>query len=72
MVKSIWKTQVDWNESIPDEQAKLWLNYLEDLKSIEKNEIRRRYFAEPGAGSFELHIFGDAEAVAYVAVIWKM
>lgn len=71
VVKAVWKTQVDWDELIHDEQMRLWLDWIEDLKSIANYEVRRRYFTEPGAENLELHIFVDAgenaaAAVAYV------
>lgn len=71
VVKSIWRTQIDWDDQIQEEQKNLWLDWIEDLKNVSNHELRRCYFSESGATSFELHVFVDAgenaaAAVAYV------
>lgn len=76
VLKAIWKTQTDWDEQIKENEQQLWNEWVRDLKYIPDYEIRRRYFTNPGAKEYELHIFVDAgenaaAAVAYVVGCFK-
>ena len=56
-----------WDETIPKDQSKQWINWIQDLPKLSDFSVPRcikpNNFGEPQ--SFELHHFADASEIGY-------
>ncbi|XP_058826161.1 uncharacterized protein LOC131686058 [Topomyia yanbarensis] len=73
IVQDVWRANVGWDETIPDEVFCRWEQWLTVLRNMENIKIPRCYF--PGydinsLDSLELHIFVDASEQAFAAVAY--
>ena len=59
-----------WDETIPKDQSKQWINWIQDLPKLSDFSVPRcikpHDFGEPQ--SFELHHFADASEIGYGTV----
>ena len=70
LLQDLWKLNLDWDESIPDELMPRWNNWLADLTEINTVQVKRYIFDQDVVEEVELHTFTDASNVAYGAVVY--
>ena len=63
---------VSWDEELAGKHAKLYLDWIEDLKRVETITLSRCVYSNVSGDvqSYELHGFGDASEKAYCAVVY--
>ncbi|CAG7720564.1 unnamed protein product, partial [Allacma fusca] len=67
--KSLWSSNLDWDESIPADVQKKWYDYREELVELESIKIDRCIKSNP-MSTYELIGFCDASEKAMAAVIY--
>ncbi|XP_045772958.1 uncharacterized protein LOC123872620 [Maniola jurtina] len=68
LIQDIWRTKIDWDEKIHEDQVKLWLKYLEEVSTLRELKIAR--CISPYSQEGELHTFTDASEEAYAAAVY--
>ena len=73
LLEELHKKNIDWDEEIRDELLHKWVRCLDDIESIGRIEVSRRF--EEGNSSDpvvkrELHGFSDASEQGYGACIY--
>ena len=70
LLQQLCKQGYGWDEPIPTEQSKQWINWIQDLPKLSEFIVPRcikpNNFGEPL--SFQLHHFADASKIGYGAV----
>ena len=69
LIQSLWRKKISWDMPIPAELAKIWVDWLTQLKDIKKISIPR-YILSPGFKFINIHGFSDASEKAYAAVVY--
>ncbi|KAG5685127.1 hypothetical protein PVAND_014323 [Polypedilum vanderplanki] len=71
LLQRSWRQGLDWDDTISEEDFKLWIKWLQDLKAISSLKIPRRYISSVSslsqADNIELHVFADAGKEAFAA-----
>ena len=70
LLQDLWKLNLDWDESVPDELMPRWNNWLADLAEINTVRVKRHIFEQDVVEEVELHTFTDASNVVYGAVVY--
>lgn len=70
LMKEIWRTECDWDDTVSTELDVKWRKYLSELKSIKFIKVSRWIGYLPNVYSIQLHGFCDASMQAYGAVIY--
>lgn len=72
LLQEIWKENIKWDQRISNEHYHIWKNWQRQLKNIENIEIPRQFFSFniTETKTLELHVFTDASAKAYCAVVY--
>lgn len=66
LLQKCWLLKLDWDKPVPDDVAKIWVKFLDNLDRL--NHIRiPRYVMCSSPERIEVHIFTDASQVAYGA-----
>jgi hypothetical protein len=68
-MQDIWRLNLKWDDLIPAEFHKRWIELEKSLSIMHTIEIPR-YFSRAAVGRIELHGFSDASGLAYGAVIY--
>lgn len=68
-MQSLWAAGIDWDDTLPDDLAKSWINYRRDLHVLDQIKVERFLGTVPNA-KYELHGFCDSSELAYGAVIY--
>ncbi|XP_045763680.1 uncharacterized protein LOC123866269 [Maniola jurtina] len=68
LIQDIWRTKIDWDEEIHEDQMKSWLKYLEEVSTLKELKIAR--CISPYSQEGELHTFTDASEEAYAAAVY--
>ncbi|XP_058445979.1 uncharacterized protein LOC131427079 [Malaya genurostris] len=71
LIQDVWRSGIDWNDSIPVELLCRWKRWVAVLQKIESVKVPRCYFKNhhpENLKNLELHIFVDASVKAYSAV----
>ncbi|KAJ8723754.1 hypothetical protein PYW07_007734 [Mythimna separata] len=68
LIQDIWRTKIDWDEEINEQQKETWLNYLEEVSKLARLNIPR--CISPRSRRGQLHTFTDASEEAYSAVVY--
>ncbi|XP_045772389.1 uncharacterized protein LOC123872262 [Maniola jurtina] len=68
LIQDIWRTKIDWDEKIHEDQVKSWLKYLEEVSTLTELKIAR--CISPYSQEGELHTFTDASEEAYAATVY--
>ncbi|KAK3745438.1 hypothetical protein QZH41_005086 [Actinostola sp. cb2023] len=76
MMRKLWVEQphLDWDDPIPEERQKEWIQFFKDLFDMEKTTFRRTIKPTNVEGPPDLVIFSDASNNAYGACAyarWK-
>lgn len=68
IVRDLWIVDLNWDENIPEEIRRRWIEWMEKLQSLQNLKIPRWYgLSSPKK---ELHIFVDASEKAMAAVAY--
>lgn len=69
LIQAAWLLKIDWDEALPEIEARQWEEFQEALPLLEDIRVPRwlNYYAEDY--SSELHGFADASEKAYAAFI---
>lgn len=73
LLQDIWRSSVDWDEPINDEQFDKWLLWINLLPEVEKIRIPRCYsfkISPEEPKETQLHVFVDASENAFAAVAY--
>lgn len=70
LMKSIWDENIDWEETVSENNAKQWKIIRSQINLISNIRINRWIQHTPNC-RFELHGFADASKKAYAAVVYS-
>ncbi|XP_062540788.1 uncharacterized protein LOC134208860 [Armigeres subalbatus] len=73
LLQEIWRSRVDWDDQIKDEQLKKWRKWLQVLPQVEIVSVPRCYRMKTSIGQqnvIQLHVFVDASENGYAAVAY--
>ena len=70
LYKEVWKTGVDWDSNIEEEQEEKHRKWREELPSLSDITIPRHYFKGKVPVTTELHGYSNASEEAFGAVIY--
>ena len=72
LLQSLWTQGVGWDDELPEETSRKWVQCVQELSEIEQLHIPRSYIDWPLSqhAKVELHAFGDASEVAYATAIY--
>lgn len=68
-IQHLWKLNLNWDEGVPTALHTEWLQFLEQLKSINRISIPRKVICSE-AVELELHGFSDSSELAYGAALY--
>ena len=68
-IQHLWKLQLHWDESLPQQFKTSWLDYISKFNTIPHLKFPR-YVSMPSA-SIQIHAFCDASLAAYGACIYE-
>ncbi|XP_065361884.1 uncharacterized protein LOC135955462 [Calliphora vicina] len=68
LFQELWLLNLDWDEPLPPNLAKLWIRYRNDLQNLTKLKLPR--YVPNSNSSTQLHGFSDASIKAYAAVVY--
>ncbi|XP_063618730.1 uncharacterized protein LOC134791611 [Cydia splendana] len=66
----LWKKGISWDEELPAELQKEWLQYKRELPALKEVSLDR-WMHTTSKSTLELHGYADASALAYAAVIYS-
>lgn len=69
ILQMLWKINVDWDESLPNDIHTSFIKFTNQLPELNKINIPRQVIL-PNANSIQLHGFCDASEVAYGACVY--
>lgn len=69
LIQQLWRLQFDWDSPIPNELAKKWIEFSNNLKGLKNFEIPRQVLIT-NPNFIEMHVFCDASEKAYGACIY--
>ena len=72
LLQSLWTQGVGWDDELPEETSRKWVQWVQELPKLEQLHIPRSYIDWPLSqhAKVELHAFGDASEVAYATAIY--
>ena len=65
----VWKSKLSWDEPVPTNLQKIWVNYRDQLPLLNHIEFKK-CITVPNQAEVELHGFSDASEKAYGACIY--
>ncbi len=70
LFQGLWQAGLSWDQKLPEDIAKKWLEFRSELHMLEGIAINRWIGKSFSTVNFELHGFSDASEKAYAAVIY--
>ena len=71
LLQQLWKEELDWESSVPDEHRKRYQDWTRDLGQIDQIRIPRHLFnLAAGISDVEAHVFCDASQREFCAVAY--
>ncbi|XP_055632531.1 uncharacterized protein LOC129773008 [Toxorhynchites rutilus septentrionalis] len=73
LIQSIWRSGIDWDEKIKDEEFNRWTKWIAILSQVDHVHIPRCYVGQESSTSLvsvQLHILVDASEDAYCAAAY--
>ena len=70
ILQNLCRLDLGWDDDIPDDQQRLWVNWLNEFPSLSQLQMNRCYKPERfgKVTSCQLHHFSDASEVGYGVV----
>ncbi|XP_058840546.1 uncharacterized protein LOC131696033 [Topomyia yanbarensis] len=69
LMQDLWRLKLKWDDVLPDEQMKMWINFRTQLPLVNKLQ-KKRCVVTSDVNEVELHGFADASLRAYGAVLY--
>ncbi|CAK9799131.1 hypothetical protein ANTPLA_LOCUS1906 [Anthophora plagiata] len=69
IMQGLWKANLDWDESLPQELHTKWINFKKELPSLNQFKVTRQVTLA-NARDIQLHGFCDASELAYGACVY--
>ncbi|XP_037931078.1 uncharacterized protein LOC119665895 [Teleopsis dalmanni] len=69
-IQELWNLKMDWDEKLPTELHKQWLEFRNNLTKVNCLQISRHIFKGEVPANIQLHIFTDASEKAYGAAAY--
>ncbi|XP_078051918.1 uncharacterized protein LOC144478073, partial [Augochlora pura] len=69
LMQELWKSKLDWDESVPQSIHTAWTNYVQQLPCLNSFQIARKVLITQ-ATCVQLHGFADASECGYGACIY--
>ena len=69
-IQRCWKLDLDWNDAVPDEVARAYTNWQEDMSSLSQLQIPRKVLQTHLYDEASLQVFCDASEKAYGACVY--
>ncbi|XP_067208459.1 uncharacterized protein [Linepithema humile] len=66
MIQQLWKTQIDWDKTLPTDLQSKWSHYIQELQKLEDFEIPRKIIEDDHNVCKKLHGFCDASERACI------
>lgn len=73
LMQHIWRSGVDWDESIGDDLRDLWDDWTRLLSQLHEVNVPRCFFGYSSSklhNGIQLHVFVDASELAYACVVY--
>ncbi|XP_018397711.1 PREDICTED: uncharacterized protein LOC108775755 [Cyphomyrmex costatus] len=70
LMQEIWRSKVNWDESLPNELHTRWKHYESKLQILSSIEVPRKVIAFSDVRRIEIHGFSDASQHAYGACVY--
>ncbi|XP_062557907.1 uncharacterized protein LOC134222769 [Armigeres subalbatus] len=74
IIQGIWSSGTGWDETINENSARQWRQWVQCFDQLSKLRIPRCYFLVPSlrnlSGRLEVHVFVDASESAYCCVVY--
>lgn len=71
ILQRAWISKMKWDEPLPDEEAAIFRQWVDEIHNLGKIRIRRQIVLDGSErGSWSMHIFCDASKIAYSTVIY--
>ena len=68
--QSLWRADVDWDDLVPENIAKDWLEHREELKLFKSLKLERWLYTSHTLETTEFHVFADASERAFATVVY--
>ncbi|XP_049882518.1 uncharacterized protein LOC126378330 [Pectinophora gossypiella] len=69
ILQNLWLEKHDWDDEIPSNIEKMWLNFVSGLNDLSSLQVPR-WVLSADPSSIELHAFSDASQNAYAACVY--
>ncbi|XP_011706173.1 PREDICTED: uncharacterized protein LOC105461373 [Wasmannia auropunctata] len=69
-IQATWLQGLDWDTPLPDDSAKRWITFLDELPRLVEIQVPRWLSCSSVGETLELHRFADASERAYGAAIY--
>ena len=69
LIQDLWKMKAGWDDALPEDKVKRWLDIRDQLGELETIKIPR-WLSSTKDSVFELHCFCDASEKAYATAIY--
>ncbi|GBP19150.1 hypothetical protein EVAR_83463_1 [Eumeta japonica] len=69
MLQVIWRSRIDWDETIEADEHKKWLKWVNDIRKLASIKIPR--CISPGHTEGEIYVFVDASERSYAAAVYR-
>lgn len=70
LIQKLWLSGADWDQELPEELAKEWQDYRNNLNILESVSLNRWFNSSSTNQDTEIHGFADASMAAYAAVAY--
>lgn len=70
LIQHLWKLNVGWDESLPEDIFMRWVNYVADIQYLNNFVIRRQVIEKDTGIEIQIHGFCDASERAYGACVY--
>ena len=70
IIQSCWKLDLEWNDAVPDDVSRAYINWKDDLSSLSQLKIPRKVLPTHLYDEASLQVFCDASEKAYGACVY--
>lgn len=70
LIQRLWLSRVSWDEEVPENIRREWIQFCIDLEQAKNISINRWYETNTNDTQLELHGYSDASQMAYAAVVY--
>ena len=70
IIQSCWKLDLEWNDAVPDDVSRAYINWKDDMSSLSQLKIPRKVLPTHLYDEATLQVFCDASEKAYGACVY--